>query len=122
MDVKLRQEAFAPRQSGRGNYVFGAAAAATIVLAVAQAAGASVIHIRVADLAFGPAHIAAHVGDTIEWANDDFVAHTATAKDHAFDISLPPHATARLVLKAPGSFAYYCRFHPGMTGVITVTK
>jgi hypothetical protein len=30
---------------------------------------------------YRPAAISAHVGDTIEWTNTDFLAHTATARD-----------------------------------------
>ena len=35
-------------------------------------------------LAFVPAQVSAHVGDTIEWVNADFVAHTATARNGAW--------------------------------------
>jgi plastocyanin len=31
------------------------------------------------DLVFNPADITVRVGDTIEWANADFIDHTATA-------------------------------------------
>jgi len=62
----------------------------------------------------------AHVGDTIEWVNDDFVIHTATARDGTWDVKLPPHATGRTVVKGLGTVAYYCRYHPNMKGEITV--
>ena len=64
--------------------------------------------------------ISAHVGDTIEWVNKDFLAHTATARSKAWDVILMPSKTGRVTLKEPGSIDYFCRFHPNMTGHITV--
>jgi plastocyanin len=73
-------------------------------------------------LGFIPAQVTAHVGDTIEWVNGDFVAHTATARDGAWDVLIPVNATRSVVLKTPGVVDYYCRFHPNMTGQISVSK
>ena len=87
---------------------------------IAKIASAETIRIEVKNLAFAPAQIVAHVGDTIEWVNHDFVAHTATAQDRAWDLKLPPHAAGRTVLEGPGRRAYYCRYHPNMKGEIVV--
>jgi plastocyanin len=52
-----------------------------LVLVVATgSAGAEVIQIELKQIAYTPAQVAAHVGDTIEWVNNDIVAHTATAR------------------------------------------
>ena len=56
----------------------------------------------------------------IEWTNKDFVAHTATAKDGQWNISLPPGKTGSVVLKKAGRISYYCIYHPTMTGEIDV--
>jgi plastocyanin len=71
-------------------------------------------------LVFSPATIAAHVGDEVEWTNEDFVVHTATARHGEWDINLPPHATGDVELKKPGKIEYYCRFHPNMKGEIAI--
>jgi plastocyanin len=84
--------------------------------------GARLIQIKIQNLAFTPAQVSAKVGDTIEWANADFVAHTATARDGAWDVMLPPNSTRTVVLKTAGTIDYYCRFHPNMTGQILVPK
>ena len=76
--------------------------------------------IRMAKMVFGPAPTGVRVGDTIEWINADLFQHTATARNGAFDVDLKPGAKARTVLKAPGPVAYYCRYHPGMTGRLVV--
>jgi plastocyanin len=102
----------------------GAAAIVVAVAAMLSAAqaGADTIRIEVKSLAFAPAQVTAHVGDRIEWLNADFIPHTATAKNHLWDVPLPAGKTARLTLKKPGTVEYFCRFHPNMTGTITVEE
>ena len=95
---------------------FGAA----LLILCAGSARAAVIQIKIENLAFTPAEVSAQVGDTIEWTNVDFVAHTATARDGTFDIMLPPSGT--LVMKTAGTIDYYCRVHPNMTAQIAVSK
>ncbi len=97
---------------------FGVAGLAVL----AGAARADVIQIKIAQLAFVPAQVSAHVGDTIQWVNSDFVAHTATARNGAWDVMILPNGTKSLVLKADGVVDYYCKFHPNMSGRITVVK
>jgi plastocyanin len=94
--------------------------AAAALVAVSAAARAEVIQIKMANIAYQPAQASAHVGDTIEWVNSDVVAHTATARNGAWDIVVAPNATGRIVLKAAGAFDYYCKYHPNMTGRISV--
>lgn len=90
-------------------------------LAAAAPAAAKEIHVDVRNIAFSPASVSAHVGDIVEWNNKDFVAHSATAKDGGWDINLPPHATGKMTLKKAGRIDYYCKYHPNMTGEITVS-
>lgn len=91
-----------------------------ITAPIGSAGSAETIRVEVKGLAFAPAQITARVGDTIEWANKDFVAHTATARDGQWDVQLPPHATGRTLVKRSGKIDYYCRYHPTMKGTITV--
>ncbi|WEK51794.1 MAG: cupredoxin domain-containing protein [Candidatus Kaistia colombiensis] len=92
------------------------------VLLLPAMAAAETITVQVAKLTFVPASVTAKVGDTIEWVNDDFVAHTATAADKSFDVSLAPGKTGSVVVKRAGEIAYSCRFHPMMKGTIEVTE
>jgi plastocyanin len=94
-------------------------AAAALAL-LATPAAAETIRVNVDKLAFTPAEISAHVGDTIEWTNADFLAHTATARSKEWDVMIAPNKIGRLTLKRPGDIEYYCRFHPNMTGRISV--
>jgi plastocyanin len=96
--------------------------AAAVLIVFAAPAAAETIRINVDKLAFTPAEVSAHVGDTIEWVNTDFLAHTATARSKEWDVMIAPNKTGRIVLKRPGDIDYYCRFHPNMTGKISVSE
>ena len=91
-----------------------------LIAPIEHLASAAAIRIEVKGLAFAPAEVTAHIGDTIEWMNDDFVAHSATARDGQWDVKLPPHASGRTVIRSAGNVEYYCRVHPNMKAVITV--
>jgi plastocyanin len=95
---------------------------ALLLALAAGSARAEVIQIKMEKLTFTPQQVSAHVGDTIEWVNADFVAHTATSRNGAWDVMIPPKATKSVVLKANGTVDYYCKFHPNMTGQVMVTK
>jgi plastocyanin len=95
---------------------------ALLLVFVARGARAEVIQVKIDKVAYTPAQISAHVGDTVEWVNADIVAHTATARDKAWDVMILPNAKKSVVLKAAGSIEYYCKFHPNMIGQITVTQ
>lgn len=85
-----------------------------------QAAAAETVQVTIQNLVFSPAEVSAKVGDTIEWINRDAFLHTATARDGSFDVSIPPNKTATLAVQKAGEIAYYCRFHPNMTGQLKV--
>lgn len=72
------------------------------------------------DMAFTTLPQEAKVGDTIVWKNDDIFRHSATAGDGSFDLDLPAGSEVRMELDAAGTFDFFCRFHPGMTGVLVV--
>ncbi len=67
-----------------------------------------------------PAEAFAKIGDTVEWVNKDIFAHTATARNGGFDVTIPPKTTVTLVLKKAGPIDYYCRFHPNMKATLKV--
>jgi plastocyanin len=102
--------------------VAGKLVGAVALVMAAGAARADVIQVRIEKLAFSPAQISAHAGDTIEWVNADFLAHTATARNGAWDIMIPPNATRSVVVKGDGPIDYYCKFHPNMSGQISIAK
>jgi plastocyanin len=95
---------------------------ALILVVTTGVARADTIQVKMEKLGFVPAQISAHVGDTIEWVNTDFVAHTATARNGSWDVLIPVNAKKTVVLKTEGTIEYYCKFHPNMRGRILVSK
>src|ERR1700686_1270265 len=93
---------------------------AALVLGASISAGAATIQISMENLVISPAEASAKVGDTIEWINKDIFAHTATARNGDWDVTIPPKKTVILVLKKAGAIDYYCRFHPNMKATLTV--
>jgi plastocyanin len=94
--------------------------AAALVLGASIPAHAATIEITMENLVIAPAEASAKVGDTIEWANKDILAHTATARNGDWDVTIPPKKTVTLVLKKAGTVEYYCRYHPNMKATLTV--
>jgi plastocyanin len=88
--------------------------------AIAVPAQAATIQIVMDNLVVSPAEATAKVGDTIEWINKDIFAHTATARNGDFDVTMPPKKTVTSVLTKAGTVEYYCRFHPNMKAVLTI--
>ncbi|RXT53439.1 cupredoxin domain-containing protein [Bradyrhizobium betae] len=95
-------------------------ALAVTLLSLVVPARAATIEITMENLVISPAEMSAKVGDTIEWINKDVFAHTATAKNGDFDVTLPPTKSVTSVLKKAGTIGYYCRYHPNMKATLKV--
>jgi plastocyanin len=78
------------------------------------------VQITMENLVIAPAEVSAKVGDTIEWINRDILAHTATARNGDWDVTMPPKKTVTLTLTKAGAIDYYCRFHPNMKATLTI--
>ena len=94
---------------------------AALTLGISVLAHAATIQITMENLVISPAEATAKVGDTIEWINKDVFAHTATAGNGDWDVTMPPKKTVTSVLRKAGTVEYYCRFHPNMKAVLNVT-
>ena len=95
-------------------------ASVAMFMAMVVPAHAATIEITMENLVVSPAEVSAKVGDTINWINKDVFAHTATAKNGDFDVTLPPKKSASFVLKKAGTVEYYCRYHPNMKATLKV--
>lgn len=99
-----------------------ALAVAVLALTGSAPATAATVRMTIDSLAFVPAVVTAHVGDTIEWVNKGFLDHTATSKARGWDVMIPAKKTATLVVKQAGTVDYICRFHPNMKGRLVIEK
>ena len=66
---------------------------ALVLAAMAVPSHAATIQIVMQNLEISPAEVSAKVGDTIEWVNKDILAHTATARNGDWDVTLPLEKT-----------------------------
>jgi plastocyanin len=98
------------------------ALAGAAIVAVPASAAPKVYTVTIQQMTFGPVPSGLHVGDAVEWVNNDIFVHSVTARDKSFDLELKPKARVRMVLKQPGTVAFFCRYHPGMTGKLAVGK
>ena len=90
------------------------------LLTVSVPAQAATVQVTMENLVISPAELSAKVGDTVELINKDIFAHTATARNGDFDVTMPPKKTVTFVLKKAGTVEYYCRFHPNMKATLTI--
>jgi plastocyanin len=73
------------------------------------------------NLAFVPGTIEIQAGTTVEWTNNDPLAHSVTADDGSWDSGLiqPGHTWRRTFAQA-GTYGYHCTPHPFMKGTVVV--
>jgi plastocyanin len=93
---------------------------AALMMETSISAGAAIIQISMENLVISPVEASAKVGDTIEWINKDIFAHTATARNGDWDVTIPPKKTVTSVLKKAGAIEYYCRYHPNMKATLII--
>jgi len=80
-------------------------------------------NVKIENFTFEPRELQITVGTTVTWQNADDVPHTATSKDdpQTFDSgALDTDDKFSFTFSKPGKYAYYCKVHPHMQGVVTV--
>ena len=72
--------------------------------------------------AFAPNPVNIKFGDSLNFVNNDSIAHTATANNGSTFNSgtIAPGGSFKATFSTAGSFAYHCAFHPGMVGTVNV--
>jgi plastocyanin len=78
--------------------------------------------VKIVNFTYRPADVTVDAGTRIKFTNDDTTPHTVTSKNsEAFETGpIDQGQTKSIVLDKPGTYAYYCVFHPFMKGTITV--
>jgi plastocyanin len=88
------------------------------------AATAATTKIAIKDFLYAPTPATVKVGAKVAIPNADSAPHTLTdrASRRAFDSgTIKGGATGSVTFSTPGTFAYFCEFHPYMKGSVTVT-
>ena len=113
---------------------FGSVAAATAILGCGGGSSsessmsstpavpaASSGKVTIADFDYAPPSITVAAGSAVEFTNTDSTNHTATADDMSFDTGdLGKDKSGSVTLSKPGTYSYFCRFHPFMKGTVVV--
>jgi plastocyanin len=89
----------------------------------AQATKSATASVKIDNFTFEPKELDIAAGTTVTWQNADDVPHTATSKDdpQVFDSGpLDTDDKFSFTFSKPGKYAYYCKVHPHMTGVVIV--
>lgn len=91
-----------------------------VVQQTAQAAVAG-SKVSISGFAFGPQMLMVKAGTSVTWSNDDGSPHTVTFHDGSPGAKvLSPGQTFTRVFDKPGTYDYFCSFHPYMTGSVMV--
>ena len=110
----------AVRQAALGAFAVCALLALSGLLPT-QAAGAADIQISIENFTFNPDTVTIPVGSTVTWTNKDDEPHTVTSSENVFtSLGLDTDETFSHTFATPGTYTYYCKLHPHMTGTIVV--
>jgi plastocyanin len=101
--------------------LLAAAAWALLSLPAAAAAVPRTYTVVVDKMKFGPLPQQLRKGDIIVWDNRDLFRHSVTAKGK-FDVDLPAGKKVKMRVPAAGTFAFVCKYHPGMKAVLKVAR
>jgi plastocyanin len=99
------------------------ASMAAAVWAGTPATAPSDVKVAIENFSYEPKTVTISAGTSVTWVNSDDVPHTATgAGDQpAFDSgALDTDEKFTFTFSRPGTYAYYCKVHPHMTGVVIV--
>lgn len=115
----LVKRTYTRRQAGA---LLGAGLAALFLSGAPRAGDAPRTHkIDIQKFKFAPAALTIKAGDSVEWTNHDIAPHTATHEEGSWDTgTLSRGESAAQTFETPGTYSYFCAFHPQMTGTLTV--
>jgi len=89
----------------------------------AQQVTPAAAEVKIDNFSFGPTTLAVPVGTTVTWTNRDDIPHTVVSTDdpRAFKSKvLDTDEKFSFTFGKAGTFAYFCSFHPKMTGKVVV--
>ena len=81
--------------------------------------------VDIAGFAYCPPNLTVAAGVEVAWRNADLAPHTVTHDGPGGQVesgSMAQGQTWATRFGVPGTYQYYCRFHPGMTGTIVVSS
>lgn len=74
-------------------------------------------NVKIENFKFEPAVIRVKAGQSVVFENMDSAQHSVTAENGTFDLSFTK-GRSEITMSQPGTYKYYCKFHPEMTGTV----
>ena len=118
--VSCRNPAWPAPEPGPANYMAGPGPE---TLRVVNSSEAPEVRVRIEDFKFEPKTLNVRPGTKVTWVNKDDEPHSATSseKPKRFDSGvLDSEGSFSFTFSDSGSFPYFCKLHPHMTGVVEV--
>jgi amicyanin len=113
----------------RGFLKYMAWAGAAVSSGAIRAAGvsfentANTAEVKIDNFSFVPKSLTVKAGETVTWTNRDDIPHVIVSTDKKFSSPvLDTDQAFSFTFKEPGSYPYFCKIHPTMTGTIVVAK
>jgi len=103
--------------------VFGLAQS-SFAAPTSQPAAATTAQVSIDNFSFSPAELTVVAGTSVTWTNRDDVIHTATSsqKPALFNSgTLDTDQKYTYRFEKAGTYEYFCKVHPHMTGKVIVT-
>lgn len=84
---------------------------------------ANTTQVKIDNFSFSPKSLTVKPGTVVTWTNRDDIPHNVVSTDKKFSSPvLDTDQTFSFSFQEPGSYPYFCKIHPMMTGTILVTK
>lgn len=73
--------------------------------------------------AYSNTNLQVSAGTLVTWTNNDNMTHTVTSNTGAFDSGdIQPGQSFRYTFSSAGTYAYHCKYHSFMTGVVVAVS
>jgi plastocyanin len=118
--ASCRNPEWPPLAPGPANYLEGPGPGDPFARTSAEATD---VQVRIEDFKFVPERLTVPPGTKVTWVNKDDEPHSATSseKPKRFDSGvLDSDKTYSFSFTEKGSFSYFCKLHPHMTGIVEV--
>ncbi len=84
---------------------------------------ANTTEVKIDNFSFSPKSLTVEAGATVTWTNHDDIPHNVVSTEKKFSSPvLDTDQAFSFTFKEPGSYPYFCKIHPMMTGTIVVAK
>jgi plastocyanin len=82
---------------------------------------ANTTEVKIDNFSFTPKSMTVKAGTAVTWTNHDDIPHNVVSTQKKFSSTvLDTDQTFTYQFKEPGSYPYFCKIHPMMTGTIVV--